>query len=430
MNDLAIMDSLDWDLFVERYWDRRPVLITRLDSAPFEASEVFQAAILGTARLPASRVMPPNVQFTIGRGQQVEPGPWLPEQSDESIAGYASRMAEQLGGRRYALIVQVLHAFHPPQWKRECTFYSALWERIGLPSTGAITTLFHGSYEHSPVGVHRDRFATFMHALSGRKRMRFWAGQPWSEPVSTVLDYKPYLESSFTVDVEPGQLLYWPHRYYHVGESDLSNPDHPATSVNVGVRREGHLAEYDLRDLLYELTPETLANTEDKPAARPPDTAGLLAPPDRAATDLDGQLPSGLTFALETFRRGFEEKHVRHRSAVRALRSWTGGGFQPAPPPDRSRSLTVDDTVRAEAPILWTRTEDVQLCAANGHTTTTPVPTDQLASLVAELRSGVPLPVAGRTADERRLLEALESFRALTRGWHQPGGYADGRGTP
>jgi hypothetical protein len=416
MNNLAIMESLDWGLFVERYWDRCPVLITGLDSAPFVASEVFQAAVLGTARLPASRVMPPNVQFTIGRDQQVEPGPWLPEQADGSITGYAKRMAVQLAARRYALIVQVLHAFHPPQWKRECTFYSGLWERIGLPSTGAITTLFHGSYEHSPVGVHRDRFATFMHALSGRKRMRFWARQPWPDPVSTVLDYKPYLDSSFTVDIEPGQLLYWPHRYYHVGESDLGNPDHPATSVNVGVRREGHLAEYDLRDLLYDLTPETLAKMEDEPAAPPPDTAGLLAPPDRAGTDLADQLPPDLALALETFRRGFEKKHAHHRSAVRALRTWTGGGFQPAPPPARPRSLTVDDTVRGQAPILWTRTEDAQLCAANGHATTTPVPADRLASLVTELRSGLPLPVAGRTEDERRLLEDLESFRALTRG--------------
>jgi hypothetical protein len=44
------------------------------------------------------------------------------------------------------------------------------------------------------------------------------------------------------------------------------------------------------------------------------------------------------------------------------------------------------------------------------------VPADRLASLVTELRSGLPLPVAGRTEDERRLLEDLESFRALTRG--------------
>lgn len=410
---VATMDALDWDLFVARYWDRAPVLVTVLPTPPFEAQEVFQAAVAGT-RPPAPRFLPPNVQFCIDRDQQTEPGDWLPELSDGSLTGYQQRMAEQLDGRRYALVVHAFHATCAAQWQRQRAFYASLWSRIGLPLTGAITTLFHGSYEHSPVGVHQDRFATFMYALSGRKRMRFWPARPWSEPVTTVLDYEPYLDSSFTAEVEPGQLLYWPASYYHVGESDLG--DEPATSINVGVPRGARSAQYDIESFLYDRVPEPFLTEATDPARQPPEPAGLLVPPTRAETDLEGRLPSALTRAVDAFDDGREAARIRDRVTVLSLRRWTSDGFLPAPAPAQPRTLADGDIVRAVAPILWAESGQTRLCAANGHVTGTPLPAGQLADLVTRLRRGAPLPVAEVPETGRHLLEALESFRALVRG--------------
>ncbi|MEO3755595.1 cupin [Streptomyces sp. B6B3] len=419
MTRLAVMDTLDWDVFVERYWDRQPVLVTSPGAAPFEETEIFHAAVAGTVP-PASRYLPANAQFTVGREQQTEPGGLLPEAADGSLDGYAKRLAQRLDGRRYALVVHVLHAFHEPQWRRERAFFSGLWERVGLPLTGAITTLFHGSYEHSPVGVHKDRFATFMYGLSGHKRMRFWAERPWSEPVSSVLDYQGMLAGSFTADVAPGQLLYWPDSYFHVGESALS--DRPATSVNVGVPRGGHRASYDVHDLLYDSSPESLVTGEGDPALLPPVAEGLLVPPGDAPAALPGDLPEALGGALRSFRDRGTADRVADRAAVLSLKRWTGGGFLPAPPPAPAVELAEGDTVRAAGPIRWARASDGVLCAANGHVARSPLPPDRLVALLDALTAGAAVTVGdlcagepGLRAEARRLLTTLESFRALIR---------------
>ncbi|MGW2035227.1 JmjC domain-containing protein [Streptomyces sp. NPDC001811] len=145
--------------------------------------------------------------------------------------------------------------------------------------TGAITTLFHGTYEHSPVGFHKDRFATFLFGLRGRKRMRFWPRRPWDEPVSTKTDYARHIAASVPAEVGPGELLYWPADYYHVGGSATAAA---ATSVNVGIPRDEHHTGYELEDLLADLDParvagrgglDTLLGTTDGPPdrARPRD---------------------------------------------------------------------------------------------------------------------------------------------------------------
>ncbi|GAA1908098.1 hypothetical protein GCM10009716_17520 [Streptomyces sodiiphilus] len=427
---LVITDTLDWDTFAEQHWDRRPVLFKAVAQPPFREDEVFRAAVLAT-RPPAPRVMAPTTQFTIGRDQQTEPGTFLPREADGSLDGYAKRMTEELDGRRHALVVHAFHAFHAPQWDRERRFCSGLWRRVGLPVSGAITTLFHGNYEHSPVGVHKDRFATFMFALRGRKRMRFWPTCPWSEPVSSMLDYQHLLETSFTAEAEPGDLLYWPADYYHVGESDLSSE--PATSVNIGVPRTGHRADYDIPEFLYDPTPYSLVTGEADPGALPPVAGALLMDPALAGARLGDRLPPGLEEALETYRRAGDEQRVRERTAVLSLRKWTADGVQPVPPPAPVRALADTDRVRALAPVRWTDCPPVRLCGALGHVTRTPLPAEALGRLVTRLAEGTPAGVgdlvpAGAQAPDgpddaahedgaaaRRLLEELESFRALER---------------
>lgn len=225
---LTVEKSFDWDTFTERFWDRRPVLYKAVDAVPFAESEVFRAAVLGS-RPPHPLAVPGNLQFLVRRRQQTRPHDYLPEPSDGSFDGYEQRMADRLGEQRYALVVHRFHSFSHPLWDRAQRFYAGLWERVGQPTHSAGSTMFHGSYEHSPVGVHQDRFATFMFCVRGTKRMRFWAERPWTDPVHTVLDYQPYLASSFVAEVEPGDLLYWPSRYYHVGRAP-GTPRRPAST--------------------------------------------------------------------------------------------------------------------------------------------------------------------------------------------------------
>jgi hypothetical protein len=405
---LTVRTELDWDEFVDRFWDKAPVLIRGVAPAPFEEREVFDAAVAGT-RPAHPLTMPPNTQFTVERRQQLTPSDLLPRPADGDLAGYERRLAHRLDGRRYALVVNGFHTFHYPQWDRERTCYRGLWERVGVPVSAAITTMFHGTYEHSPVGVHKDRFATFMFCLRGRKRMRFWGGRPWTAPVSTVLDYGAYLDDSLAVDAGPGDLLYWPSSYYHVGESAGAEP---ATSVNVGIPREHHHARYELGDLLAD---GELASVADPAAALdylPSVSAPLLTPHDTG--DL---LPPALSEALTAIRGRCAPDRLRDHTVALTLRHATADGLHPVPPPAPPAPLPA--AVRAVTPIATAGSPTGSWYAANGHATHTDLPLDTLTPLVAALRADHPTPTTALLALAPRLrevLDTLNTFHALSPG--------------
>lgn len=415
-----------WDAFVTRHWDRHPVLVRNATARPpFTEDEAFVAAAAGCAG-PTPAGQP---HFTVGRDQQQDVTPYLPRAtghpvrpSDGSFDAYDKRLADQLGGRRYALLVSLLHCHAFPLWQRETAFFAPLWERVGLPGSSAITTLFHGNYENSPVGVHKDRFATFMYVLRGRKRMRFWPGRPWTEPVTSMLDYDPYREQSLAVDAEAGDLLYWPATFYHVGEvaddgTAGGATDRPATSVNVGIPREQHRAEFDLQRFL---DPRAAQALPLPPPPEPHSPEPLLAPDDSTPEGSGARgvrdLPDALGAALERLRAGTTAPAVQRREAAMSLECWTGGGFLPAPPPvpvEDAPPLPAQARVRARTPVRWADCGEVRLYAAHGHVAATDLPGAQLAALLDRLDSPTPVPGGVDAAEVRHILATLDRFRAL-----------------
>ncbi len=414
MARIDIQRRFDWDTFVTRYWNRRPVLYQATGANPFEDADAFDAALgasRGAMAPPTALEARTDVQFTIDKGQPVQLGPWLPKDGDGSLDGYDARLADTLGSRRYALIISLLHAHGFGLWSKERAFFSELWRRVGLPLSGGITTLFHGNYEHSPVGVHLDRFTTFLFCLRGRKRMRFWARRPWSMPVTTLVDYAPYLETSFTAEVGPGDILYWPASYHHVGEGA---GDGVATSVNVGIPITGHQTRDDVEDLLN-------AGPGDPPRAR---DAARSPPLVRGVLDGDGilsrELPVALRQAANTLRE--TTRTTRTQANIRAL--WlnrrSAGGFEPSPPPARRRALEDTDVLHGNKtfPILVEKTGAGWCCSANGNALHVSGPRQPVNKLVATLNTARAVSVAellrpfpSRGALPRRVLEALPATR-------------------
>ncbi|WP_141593041.1 cupin domain-containing protein [Myxococcus sp. AB056] len=430
MARIDIQRRFDWDTFVTRYWNQRPVLYEATGVNPFMDTDVFDAALgasRGAMAPPTALEARTDVQFTIDQGQPVQLGPWLPRDTDGSLDGYDSRLADALGTRRYALIISLLHSHGFGLWSRERAFFSDLWRRVGLPLSGGITTLFHGNYEHSPVGVHLDRFTTFLFAIRGRKRMRFWARRPWSMPVTTLVDYAPYLAKSFTAEVGPGDILYWPASYYHVGESASRDV---ATSVNVGIPVTGHQARYDVEDLV---------GPGRGNAARARDTArGRALVP--GVLDGDGvlprELPAALRQAANTLRENSRDARTQAHIRTLWLNRRSAGGFEPPPPPARRRPLEDTDILQGNKsfPILLEKTGTGWCCSANGNTLHVSGLRQPVNKLVATLntartvsvgellhpfpsRGDLPLralkPLPATRAGMRRMLEILLTFRAI-----------------
>lgn len=325
MNEtVAVEHKLDWDQFVSTWWDRAPVLFRGMSPTPFVESEVFQAAV--TAGTFDQCLTTPLASVVVDGAKESLPGPLLPASDDNGFNGYEDRIAQILGsGTSYALTITWLHCLDQALWTRERDFLAPLWQQVGLPVTGAITTLFHGPYTSTPIGVHKDRFATCMLGLRGRKRMRFWSARPWSSDVSSVQDYRDYLEKSFTADVGPGEFLYWPAEYFHVGEG---LDDVPATSVNIGLPRTEHTAGYEVQDLLTNTPFRTLIDSQADPATGyPPVNAPLRS----SGPDSTGLLASGLPKSFhEAAKLLSSEGLVEHARAV-SQRRWSAGGLQPTP---------------------------------------------------------------------------------------------------
>ena len=293
------MDTFAWDDFVDRFWDRAPVHYQGAAVPAFEIDEVFRAAVLA-CRAGPDHTMPPGVRWGT-RDRQ----PWH-------------------AGDRYSLVIHGMHGFDRRMWTRQRTFHAGLWDRVGLPSTGAITTLFHGTYESSPVGVHKDRFATFMYVLSGRKRMRLWPRRPWSHDATTVTDYREHLAESIVIDAAAGDLAYWPSSYYHVGEN---LGDEPATSINVGVPRETHRLGYDLTELVADITQAGLMDPSGQlTAALEPVTGAAAAPgahpASRRATAPNTRQPNH----VEQHRKRHDGRSRGSGRRYRADRGTTGRG--------------------------------------------------------------------------------------------------------
>ncbi|MBC7680545.1 MAG: cupin [Pseudorhodobacter sp.] len=318
-----VTEGLDWGHFVRTWWDRAPVLLRGVSSVPFIESEVFRAAAAATAL--GGRLSVPLTSMVV-EGVQGATAALLPVTGDGGFDGYERRVAAQLpAGARYAVTTPWFHCLDEALWTRERHFLAPLWELVGLPVTGAITTMFHGPYTSTPVGVHKDRFATCMVGLRGRKRMRFWSARPWSSDASSVQDYAEHLDSSFTADVGPGDVLYWPAGYYHVGEG-LGGI--PATSVNIGLPRTEHTARYEVQDLLTTTPFRTLVDPSTAAATGyPAVTASLRA----SGPDTTGRLPAELPPAFQQAAGLLSDPRLSAHAREVSQRRWAAGGLQPTP---------------------------------------------------------------------------------------------------
>ncbi|MGW6139200.1 hypothetical protein [Streptomyces sp. NPDC055140] len=391
---LVRLDQLDWREFGERYWDRHPVLFKSVAPAPFDAHEVFETAVAAAHR-GGPFAVPPYAGFAVGCEPQPDPGDFLPQPRDGSFAGYHQRLVRQLSGEPYSLSLQAFHAFHHPLWARERAFYAGLWAQVGQPAQSALTTLVHGTYE-LPIAeaLPGQRVATFLFVLGGRQRMRFDAADRCA---------------SFTVEADPGDLLYWPSHLCPVAEPYAG---WASTGVRVSVVREGRQAAAELYDLLHDVTPETLLTPDPDPAgAGPSGEEGLLVPD----TEAGSELPAPLERALAHFRSAGARGPLEERIARQSLRHWTAGGFRPVPPPAPRGRFGDDDVVRATERVLWTEAAGRRLYSACGHVAATELPAADLAAVLRVLNSGRPLLVSELTPAARVLLAELTAFRALER---------------
>jgi len=201
---VTVDEYIDWDTFFSENWGQNIVHVRNGVNLPFAISDVFSAAVSASdayLRRPFQRSDRPGVTFTVANQERCAEAQDLPRLDDSTLDRYIERMASRMHSVRYALVINALHSYAYTLWSKERLFLDQIWRNVGIPASSVITTLFHGNYRSTPVGVHLDRFATFMFAVRGRKRMRFWSQRPWKDNATSKVAYTPYLASSLSVIV-------------------------------------------------------------------------------------------------------------------------------------------------------------------------------------------------------------------------------------
>ena len=147
---------------------------------------------------------------------------WFPKAADQNFFGYRDRMSQQLNGKEYYFVVGDLHASDRSFYHRLIDFAEELAQFVGRSRRRVDTQLFVGNASRTPFGIHNDAAGVFHIPLVGTKKMRFW-NEDYVKHNPTVkyqLDFQEHLEGSTSLEAEPGEMLYWPSRLWHIAESN------------------------------------------------------------------------------------------------------------------------------------------------------------------------------------------------------------------
>ena len=409
-----------WAHFVEHHWEKRPLLLKRpLPTLLATPREVFRRLVKASERYRADDqdvLLRFNVEHAL---QQAEIGKYLPVMGDRSWSGYAARIHQQLNGRQFALAVNEYHAHDPQTWLRLREFLRGLYDFIGIPVHLTEPILFLGDYDKTPSGIHKDTSSTFAFVIEGKRRLLAWPDEFFrGRPDS--LDYERFRDQAITLEGEPGDILYWPSSYWHVGEcvGGLS------LTLNVAIWLKPGPSSDVYSDALRVVG--KLLRASEGAAIRP-------FQPDQLKESAR-KLPPVLDRAITALAAASREPAFKQALMVAWLNRLASFGFQSVPPPMPRKRLKDDDVVRADPhyPILWLPAENNDIiCSANGHAFAL-ASHPKILELLARLNGGEPARVKslvndyrGTTEvdhvefeaspkDIRALLEKLYSLRAIT----------------
>ena len=257
-----------WDEFVRSYWEKEALvsddfkltlsneelfeIATRIVESPLRVSRwmFFSSLLRRIFSLPPIPLSGrPSLQFYVFSyprtplGRILEKffikwmGPFvsrrrLPHRSDGSFEGYHQRIDSMLNPwwrrllglpkKRYCLVLNNLNTVSFELYKFGTKFMCSLYRRVGAPNGGFYNQFFLGNYASTPSGIHHDYESLFTYVLVGEKRMQFWEPDYIREHPEAVLSYdvEKHRAHAKTLTAQAGQLIYWPSKYWHVGEGN------------------------------------------------------------------------------------------------------------------------------------------------------------------------------------------------------------------
>jgi len=376
MNEFVLSSDF-WSHFVAHRWGKSPLVIKKPFARSLATAEEVFLAIRHAAdqfRATDSNV---RIRFYMEDGFSLEPEPYLPDSSDHSAADYVERVMGKLSGQCFGLILNGFQAYEVELWRRVREFLRGLLTEISIqPMVEGV--LFFGNYDKTPRGIHKDPVDVFLFVIEGRKKMYLWPEEFFpggDDDARLKSDFAILRRDALILEGEPGDVIYWPASYWHVGESvgDLSlslslalKPLQPASEIL------DHLKEYI----------EHFVNAS---------LDGGNFPTTPKQLEESAQMITKVTkLAIKALQKASRDLDFAQTIQVSWLDRLTGSGSDPVPAPLPLKALAEDTVVQGspEYPILWIPVANYRLaCSANGHAFT--IPADpKIIELLERLNSG------------------------------------------
>lgn len=357
-----VLPSDFWSHFVAHRWGKSPLVIKK----PFAkslatAQEVFLAIRHATDQFRASDSNV-RIRFYMEDGFSLQPAPYLPDSSDHSATDYAARVTRKLSGQCFGLILNGFQAYDVELWRRVREFLRGLLTEISIqPMVEGV--LFFGNYDKTPRGIHKDPVDIFLFVIEGRKKMYLWPEESFPDG-----DHDARLDSDFAIlrrdalilEGEPGDVIYWPSSYWHVGEAV------GGLSLSLSLALKPLQPASEILDHLKQYIEEFVNGSLD----------GVNFPTTPKQLEESAEMISKFTkLGIKALQKASRDSDFAQAIQVSWLDRLTGSGSDPVPPPLPWKELADDAIVQGslEYPILWIPVANHQLaCSANGHAFTIP----------------------------------------------------------
>lgn len=213
-----------WQDFVHTTWERTPAHLGRDLEPLLNPAELFSLAV-GVAEALAGGDDRMRVRWcgdgrrTFNLAPEAASGELLPQRQDRNIEGYCQRMSAR---ETFFFQLPRLQLFHPAIWPRVARLCRTLHSLIGTPGLMSWTDAYFGRYRSTPFGVHLDGASNFTFGVTGYKTFYLWEPDYYRQHMAarSVHDFAEFIPAAQKLTVGPGEVIYWPGRFYHVAVPD------------------------------------------------------------------------------------------------------------------------------------------------------------------------------------------------------------------
>lgn len=347
-----------WQDFIDNYWEKKPTVIKQPFARMLASSEeLFQALVTASDYFRAGD-RNANMRFHRNHAlMMADVGKHIPFAEDGSIQGYAERLVKRMDCEKFDVMINHLQIHNADLWLRLREFFRPVYENVKFLPNNTEVVLFLRNYKATARGLHKDSASVFLFVIEGTKKIITWPNDYFKEKpeIWETLDYDQHMDNAVVLEGEPGDIIYWPASYWHVGESE----DQLSLSLSVGLHMKYKPTETLLEQIAQAVESQFMALDVDHYPFDPNN-------PQQSA-DI---LPRTLDAVNQTLKEMESSQTLAQSLKLAWLKRVTSYSFPKVPLPLPERKLADQEIICGQKhyPIIWTEWSDGQLAiSANGH---------------------------------------------------------------